>query len=420
MVAQLSEAAEFEVADAAAVLEWWQRQYEVVDDRMLAEALRALRLLAERDDHGLESAFTCLAVVMAELEASTATLSVVQRMQRASLEKLIRAALVEPAEAAGQSSELRLSVVLRRALIGVARHGTPSGGETSLIPRLIVTSSQVGQVTASAKAIAAAIKERLEADALSCSRVTGLRLLQCTWDACSRRARKQAAVVVSAADAVGSHAEQISLQRVGAALMNAAVDSVLFDSVGKVRRAGLRLLQEAAPHLPPDEVLKLALAKARDKDKETRKMAFRIIGQFVDSSSGTPNSDPASRGGSAAPERAAAAEGPARECAELPQTLLAAEAVDVLVHQAYAPDGTADMRRVAQRVFWSFVIGHVPDPAAALRSLGVMSKLAIYESLLRARADELYGAQFDEDILLGGAGEEDQDQLRGDVAGEVY
>lgn len=418
----IAEAAEFEFADAAAALEWWQRQYEAVDDRMLAEAVRALGLLAERDDHALESAFTCLTIGMAELEASTAALSVEQRMQRASLEALIRAALAHLTEAVDQSRKRSLAVVLHRALIGVARHGTPSGGEASLVPRLIVTSVHAEQVAASAKAVAAAIKERLGADAMSGSRVTCLRLLQCTWEACSRRAREQTTMATSAGDTSGVHADRIPLQRVGAALMNAAVDTVLYDSVGKVRRAGLRLLQEAAPHLPPGEVLKLALVKARDKDKETRRMAFRIIGPFVGamSDSGDPGAGAGGRGRSRKGECGEAPEDSAYECNELPPVLQTAEAVDVLVHQAFAPDGTADMRRVAQRVFWSFVIGHVPDPAAALRSLGVMSKLGVYEALLQARADELYGAQFDEDAVLGEAGGEEQDQLMGDMAGEVH
>jgi hypothetical protein len=292
--------AEAEFADAAAVLEWWQRQYEAVDDRMLADAVAALRQLAERDDRELESAFTRLIIGLAELESTAATLSVEQRMQRASLETLICATLAPPAEAVDQTREPSLASVLRRTLIGVARHGSPSGGEASLVPRLLVTSSPVGQVAAMAKAIAGSIKERLGGDAASGSRVTGLRLLLCTWEACTRRAREQTQTAVgggragkeaaglraedrsggrgggawpegpaegeqigmatSAADtaggapadtAGGAPADRIPLQRVGAALMNAAVDTVLFDSVGKLSLAILFLGVQRSKDNPP-------------------------------------------------------------------------------------------------------------------------------------------------------------------------
>jgi hypothetical protein len=105
---------------------------------------------------------------------------------------------------------------------------------------------------------------------------------------------------------------------------------------------------------------------------------------------------------------------------DIPPMLCHVEAVDVLVHQAFAPDGTPEMRKVAERLFWSFVISHVPDPAAALRSLGAMKKLGVYGSLLRGRADELYGAQFDEEEGTGDTEGEEEAQLAGDMAGEVH
>ena len=47
--------------------------------------------------------------------------------------------------------------------------------------------------------------------------------------------------------------------------MNAAVGACMYDAVGKVRLAATRLLLAVAPHLPPEEVLKVALVKARER-----------------------------------------------------------------------------------------------------------------------------------------------------------
>ena len=74
---------------------------------------------------------------------------------------------------------------------------------------------------------------------------------------------------------------------------------------------------------------------------------------------------------------------------------------------------TDEMCGLAARVFWSFVISHVPDPASALVKLRVAERISLYEPLLRERASELFGAQFDDAMLAPG---DDGEQDDGDFA----
>ena len=55
-----------------------------------------------------------------------------------------------------------------------------------------------------------------------------------------------------------------ALAALGGSVMNAAVGACMYDAVGKVRLAATRLLLAVSPHLPPEEVLKVALVKARE------------------------------------------------------------------------------------------------------------------------------------------------------------
>lgn len=85
--------------------------------------------------------------------------------------------------------------------------------------------------------------------------------------------------------------------------------------------------------------------------------------------------------------------------------------------QAHRDGQTGEIKAVAERVFWSFVVSHVPDPAVALHKLRVVDRLHVYEPLLRSRADELFGAQFNEAIV---AGTDDDDYGEsGDMANEL-
>ena len=104
----------------------------------------------------------------------------------------------------------------------------------------------------------------------------------------------------------------------------------------------------------------------------------------------------------------------ARPDAELPPSLCDPDAVAMLVERARNGAGSTDeMCGLAARVFWSFVISHVPDPASALVKLRVAERISLYEPLLRERASELFGAQFDDAMLAPG---DDGEQDDGDFA----
>ena len=77
----------------------------------------------------------------------------------------------------------------------------------------------------------------------------------------------------------------------------------------------------------------------------------------------------------------------------------------MLVERARNGAGSTDeMCGLAARVFWSFVISHVPDPASALVKLRVEERISLYE---------LFGAQFDDAMLAPG---DDGEQDDGDFA----
>lgn len=242
------------------------------------------------------------------------------------------------------------------------------------------------------------------------SRVSAIHLLSAIWEACNQRAR----------DSHVSHKEDeetlqlFPLRSIATSLINATVSTVLLDSVGKVRRASLHLLQIIAPQLKTNEVLKVALVKVRDRDKATRKLAFRILSEIVERSN--ENRIDAETGGKIS-----------LSSPDLPEMLLTTDAVSVLVHQAFAQEGTLEMCQLAESVFWSFVVSHVPDPSAAvaLRELQVIDRLNVYEPLLRSKVNELYGAQFDEEeVLLVDDYRQvplnaQPSDLQGDFAGEV-
>ena len=130
---------------------------------------------------------------------------------------------------------------------------------------------------------------------------------------------------------------------------------------------------------------KLPYPQARDRDRETRRVAFRVVALFT----GEPD-------------------------AELPPSLCDPDAVAMQVERARNGAGSTDeMCGLAARVFWSFVISHVPDPASALVKLRVAERISLYEPLLRERASELFGAQFDDAMLAPG---DDGEQDDGDFA----
>lgn len=292
---EMTHAATF--AAAADLLHSWQHRYEAADNRALAATVDSLARLAGRGDGGLQQALERLIHGMAELEATISTLTVEQRLQRSSLDLLLSACL---------GADDHLPAVLRGALVELARDGTPSGGEAALIPRVLCSAPEPVALLFAVKQIAQAIKERLECATEVGSRVAAVRMLHALWDSASGRLRDRPPVAAGAPEC--PLLADGGLGRLGAVLMNSAVDACLYDGTGKVRLAATRLLLALCASLPQDEVLKLALVKARDRDKETRKAAFRLIGLVLD--------------------------GAEPEGTELPPRLRSIEAVETLVLQA--------------------------------------------------------------------------------------
>lgn len=66
-------------------------------------------------------------------------------------------------------------------------------------------------------------------------------------------------------------------RRLAAYLINVAVNTALYDSTAKARLHATKLLGLLALPLDKREVLKLAMLKVRDKDKEVRKAAFHVL-----------------------------------------------------------------------------------------------------------------------------------------------
>ena len=138
--------------------------------------------------------------------------------------------------------------------------------------------------------------------------------------------------------------------------MNASVDSGVYDTSARVRLAAVKLLATLAPALASREVLRVALLKVRDKDKEVRHAACRLLKQY---------------------------EG----CAELG----VADNVRLLVVHGSAFE---DVRPLVSKSLWNFVVQHVTDPSVALHQLRAVEHKAVFEPLLREHIEELFEAQW--------------------------
>ena len=91
-------------------------------------------------------------------------------------------------------------------------------------------------------------------------RLGSIRLLHALWEEFAAAAAPE-----GEQDAQQQGGWRKALAALGGSVMNAAVGACMYDAVGKVRLAATRLLLAVAPHLPPEEVLKVALVKARER-----------------------------------------------------------------------------------------------------------------------------------------------------------
>ncbi|EOD10209.1 hypothetical protein EMIHUDRAFT_215871 [Emiliania huxleyi CCMP1516] len=353
-----------------AVLEGWQRAYERADEATLGVAVSALARLACNSDggagfnSGLRSALGSFLAGFAAL-CLEESLSVEQRLQRAGIERLLGAALSPPVHAGPDAhGGASLRATLLSCAAELTRRGSASGGEARLVPKMVRMATIPSGASESSRVemawrlqevsqpVCAAARQRLEEEFDSSSRLGSIRLLHALWEEFAAAAAPE-----GEQDAQQQGGWRKALAALGGSVMNAAVGACMYDAVGK----------------------------ARDRDRETRRVAFRVVALFT----GEPD-------------------------AELPPSLCDPDAVAMLVERARNGAGSTDeMCGLAARVFWSFVISHVPDPASALVKLRVAERISLYEPLLRERASELFGAQFDDAMLAPG---DDGEQDDGDFA----
>ena len=261
---------------AKAVLEGWQRAYERADEATLGVAVGALARLACKDggagfNSGLRSALGSFLAGFAAL-CLDESLSVEQRLQRAGIESLLGAAL-SPAHA-GPDAHGRAS--LRATLLSCAaeltRRGSASGGEARLVPKMVRMATIPSGASESSRVemawrrlqevsqpVCAAARQRLEEESDSSSRLGSIRLLHALWEESAAAAAPE-----GEQDAQQQGGWRKALAALGGSVMNAAVGACMYDAVGKVCLAATRLLLAVSPHLPPEEVLKVALVKARE------------------------------------------------------------------------------------------------------------------------------------------------------------
>ena len=108
--------------------------------------------------------------------------------------------------------------------------------------------------------VCAAARQRLEEESDSSSRLGSIRLLHALWEELAAAAAPE-----GEQDAQQQGGWRKALAALGGSVMNAAVGACMYDAVGKVRLAATASSSRVAPHLPPEEVLKVALVKARER-----------------------------------------------------------------------------------------------------------------------------------------------------------
>ena len=109
-----------------------------------------------------------------------------------------------------------------------------------------------------------------------------LRAVKCCtllWDAAVAKWPEELAA--STASPAGEDAMDLA-----AALVNTIVRTSLYDPIGKLRGAAMAAVLPLVPALKPQEVLKLASLKVRDKDKDARRHAMRVMAALVPADDG--------------------------------------------------------------------------------------------------------------------------------------
>ena len=178
------------------------------------------------------------------------------------------------------------------------------------------------------------------------------------------------------------------------AVVNSIVRTVLYDPIGKVRAAATAALLALAPALKPQEVLKLVALKCRDKDKDTRRHAMRVMAAI------SPADAAGTRTGSSGPGGALVA--------SLGAQLSAAQLQALVLHAMEGAAATESSQALVRASFWGYVLHHQGRVAKTLAELCVLEQRDLYEPLLReGLIEETFAAAFPEDDELQAGGSED-------------
>lgn len=178
------------------------------------------------------------------------------------------------------------------------------------------------------------------------------------------------------------------------AVVNSIVRTVLYDPIGKVRAAATAALLALAPALKPQEVLKLVALKCRDKDKDTRRHAMRVMAAI------SPADAAGTRTGSSGPGGALVA--------SLGAQLSAAQLQALVLHGMEGAAATESSQALVRASFWGYVLHHQGRVAKTLAELCVLEQRDLYEPLLReGLIEETFAAAFPEDDELQAWGSED-------------
>ena len=176
-----------------------------------------------------------------------------------------------------------------------------------------------------------------------------------------------------------------------AALVNTMLRTCLYDPVGRLRAAAMAALLPLSQALKAEEVLKLAVLKCRDKDKDTRRHALRVMAALARQTADSEHAQ-ASLAGDADEQQDAAGE---VGSGGLGRQLSVKQLQALVLHGTCGPAATEASRALASASFRDHLVEHQGRAAAALAELRVLEQIELYEPLLRdGPIEELFAMAF--------------------------
>ena len=403
---------------AVSILSTVQTRCQEVDEAAVARAADLLAFLTTRPDGraSLQLAFEHLLDGLGRVQQAAAVgnkLSTAHLQQNGAVTFAV-ASLLEHILAAG-------GVLQASAAAAATAHALRAGAHFEiLIPSLFSAGARSLDGLTS---LSSGLLDRLQVNVLASQDEPDpkarLRVIECCrnlWDYAQAR-------WPSTFDPIPSHQAKLLATRV----VNTIVDTSVYDPIAKLRLAATRLALAIAPALDPQEVLKLALLKARDKDKATRLIALRmcaLIGHAEMAGSGEEGVEHGAGRVEAGHEVGSLdGVGPGQDdhmghgnnneydvedglSCEIHGggigAKLNAQQVHLLVmcsHDTGVPD---DLKAFVTEAFWSFLISRQGSLPAALAELNVAEQLELYEPLLKMHIAEAFSAAFPDGMAVGG------------------